>query len=316
MTLTITLTVAALAMFSACSVEGPPVYQGYVEGEFVHVAPGASGRLDRLFVQRGQTIAVDDALFQLEAAQETAAVRQADETLATAQAQLADLMTGKRSAEIEVLRAQLEQAVAAEKQSASQVERDTAQLEAGGISRAQLDEWRTRRDVDAARVRELKGQLAVAEQSARPAQIRAQTSQIAAANAAREQTRSRLDDKRVVAKQPGLIVDTLFREGEWVPAGSPVVRVLPPTNLKIRFFVPQASLSLFPLGSALKIQCDGCPTSVAGAVAYVATEPEFTPPVIYSNDTRAKLVFMIEARPSEDGAQVLRPGQPVVVTRQ
>jgi HlyD family secretion protein len=308
--------IAAIAGCAACATDGPATYQGYVEGEFVHVAAGTGGRLERLFVQRGQTIEADAPLFQLEAKQEAAAVHQADETAAAARAQLADLKTGKRSAEIEVIRAQRDQAVIAERQSASQLERDAAQFEAGGIARAQLDESRTRHDVDVARVRELAGQLAVADQSARPEQIRAQASQIAAADAAREQTQSRLDEKRVTAKQPALIVDTLFREGEWVPPGVPVVRMLSPANIKIRFFIPQSSLSLFPLGTTLAIHCDGCPPNVAAAVSYVSTEPEFTPPIIYSNETRAKLVFMIEARPSGDGVRVLRPGQPVTVTRQ
>jgi HlyD family secretion protein len=92
--------------------------------------------------------------------------------------------------------------------------------------------------------------------------------------------------------------------------------MLPPTNIKIRFFVPEPSLTLFPVGSKLAISCDGCPAVVAGAVVYVSTDPEFTPPIIYSNDTRAKLVFMIEARPTDEGARVLRPGQPVTVIRQ
>jgi HlyD family secretion protein len=309
------LTIGALVACSACSTPAPSTYQGYVEGEFVHVAPGVGGRLDKLFVQRGQTIDVDAPLFQLESKQETAAVRQADETVAAARAQLADLETGKRSAEIDVIRAQRDQAAIAEKLSAAQVERDAAQLEAGGIARAQLDESRTRHDVDLARVRELTGQLAVAEQSARPGQIRAQSSQIAAADAVREQSRARLDETHVAARQPGLIVDILFREGEWIPPGSPVVRLLPPTHIKIRFFVPEPSLSLFPIGGKLTIHCDGCPTSAA-AVSYVSTEPEFTPPIIYSNDTRAKLVFMIEARPDDDGRRMLRPGQPVTVSRQ
>jgi HlyD family secretion protein len=173
-----------------------------------------------------------------------------------------------------------------------------------------------RHEVNAARVREVTGQLAVAEQSARPEQIRAQESQIAAADAVRDQTRSRLDEKRLTAKQAGLIVDTLFREGEWVPPGSPVVRMLPPANIKIRLFIPQPSLSLFPVGTKLVIHCDGCPTDIAAAVSYVSTEPEFTPPIIYSNDTRAKLVFMIEARPSDDAGRTLRPGQPVTAGRQ
>jgi len=307
------LAIVAVTALAGCTKNSPGTYQGYVEGEFVHVGPSVAGRLERLFVVRGQSVEANAALFELEANQEAAAVRQADDALGAAQAQLADLRTGKRGAEVEVVKAQLEQATAAEKQSASQLARDTDQLEAGGISRMQLEASRAKHDVDVARVRELRGQLEVAELSARPEQIRAQTSQVAATRAAADQTRWRLDQKRAAAKQAGLVVDTLFREGEWVPAGSPVVRMLPPANVKVRFFVPQPALSLVPIGRTLTIRCDGCARAVAATVSYVSTEPEFTPPIIYSNDTRAKLVFMVEARPAVEGASTLRPGQPVEV---
>jgi HlyD family secretion protein len=311
-----TLTIAAIAALSACSKHNPGAYQGYVEGEFVHIGSGVAGRLERLFVARGQAVEANGALFELEANQEAAAVRQADEALGAAKAQLADLGTGKRRSEVEVARAQLEQATAAEKQSGSQLARDTAQLEAGGISRMQLEASRTRHEMDLARVRELEGQLEVAELSARPDQVRAQTSQVAAMRAAADQTRWRLDQKHVVATQAGVVVDTLFREGEWVPAGSPVVRMLPPGNVKVRFFVPQPSLGLVPIGRKLEVRCDGCANAAAATVSYVSPEPEFTPPIIYSNDTRAKLVFMVEARSAEEGAVLLRPGQPVEVVLQ
>jgi HlyD family secretion protein len=120
----------------------------------------------------------------------------------------------------------------------------------------------------------------------------------------------------VVTPQAGAVIDTLFREGEWVPAGSPVVRLLPPANVKVRFFVPEGSLTLFPVGKRLTVRCDGCAAAVESTVSYVSTEPEFTPPIIYSNETRAKLVFMIEARPAAEGASALRPGQPVEVVPQ
>jgi HlyD family secretion protein len=311
-----TLSFAATLVSWGCARNSPGTYQGYVEGEFVHVGSGVAGRLERLLVARGQAVAAKDPLFELESNQEAAAVRQADESLSAAQAQLADLGTGKRSAEVEVVRAQLEQARAAEKQSASQLARDTAQLEAGGIARMHLETSRAKHDVDAARVRELEGQLEVAELSGRPAQIRAQASQVAATRAAADQTRWRLDQKKIVASQAGLVVDTLFREGEWVPAGAPVVRMLPPSNVKVRFFVPQPSLGLVPIGRKLLVRCDGCDKAVSATVSYVSTEPEFTPPIIYSNDTRAKLVFMVEARPAVEEAQALRPGQPVEVAAQ
>jgi HlyD family secretion protein len=304
---------AAIVLASACAKSGAPAYQGYVEGEFVHVASGVGGRLQHLLVQRGQTVEAATPLFELESEQETAAVRQADDALSASRAQLADLGSGKRSSELAVIEAQLAQATASEQLSAAQLARDTAQLDAGGIARMQLEGSRAKHDVDAARLRELSGQLEVARMSARPEQIRAQSSQVAAASAALEQSQNRLDEKHVVAAAGGVIVDTLFREGEWVPAGSPVVRMLPPENLKVRFFVPQPAVAGFPVGRAVTIRCPGSDKPIAGTVTYASTEPEYTPPVIYSNDTRAKLVFMIEARPEAAAASSLHPGQPVDV---
>src|SRR5262245_11923747 len=106
--------VVALVALASCSRRGDGTYQGYVEGDFVHVGSGAAGRLEKLLVARGETVAEGAALFELEAEQEAAAVRQSDEQIRAAEAQLADLETGKRRVEVEVLEAQLEQALAAE----------------------------------------------------------------------------------------------------------------------------------------------------------------------------------------------------------
>jgi HlyD family secretion protein len=307
------IVLAAAAVLTACSGGGDGSYQGYVEGEFVHVGSGVAGRLERLLVQRGQSVTAGTPLYELESSQEAALVRQATEALTAAEAALADLGTGRRSAEVDVVRSQLAQARAAETFSAAQLTRDTAQFEAGGIARMQLDASRTQHDVDLARVRELESQLEVAELSARPEQIRGQTSQVEAARAAVDQARWRLDQLSPPAPAAGIVVDTLYRQGEWVPAGSPIVRMLPPENVKVRFFVPQAEISRLAVGQAVTIRCDGCAAQVAATVSYVATEPEYTPPVIYSNENRSKLVFMMEAEPGESQGDLLRPGQPVEV---
>src|SRR5262245_17178863 len=152
---------------AGCSGEGPSGYQGYVEGEYVYVASAVGGRLERLLVQRGQTVEAKAPLFALEAEQETAAKRQADEQLKATQAQLADLKTGRRSQEVDVAKAQLAQARAAEQQAARQMKRDEAQFEAGGIPRAQLDDSRANHSIKAARARELEGQLDVTRLPAR-----------------------------------------------------------------------------------------------------------------------------------------------------
>ena len=301
-------------ILAGCTGDGPPSYQGYVEGEYVHVASPVGGRLERLLVQRGQTIEAKAPLFQLESEEETAAKRQADEQLKASQAQLADLRQGRRNPELDVAKAQLAQAVAAEQQAAQQLKRDEAQFEVGGIPRAQLEDSRANHAIKAARVRELQGQLDVSRLPAREDQIRAQDAQVAAARAASNQSDWRLDQKHVSAALGGLVVDTLYREGEWVAPGAPVVRMLPPQNVKVRFFVPQAVAGGLKPGRNVALRCDGCGDDVPATVSYIASEAEYTPPVIYSNETRAKLVFMVEARPSIENAGRLRPGQPVAVT--
>lgn len=303
-------------ILAGCSGEKHATYQGYIEGEYVYVASPVGGRLDRLIVRRGQTVEAKAPLFELEADQETAAKRQAEEQLKASQAQLADLKLGKRNPELDVAEAQLAQARAAEEQAAQQLKRDEAQFEAGGIARAQLEDSRANHAIKAARARELAGQLEVSRMPAREDQIRAQNAQVAAARAASSQSGWRLDQKHVAATQGGLVVDTLYREGEWVPPGSPVVRMLPPANVKVRFFVPETVAGGLKPGRDVTLRCDGCEAEVTAQVSYISNEPEYTPPVIYSNETRAKLVFMVEARPSVANAPRLRPGQPVTVTLQ
>lgn len=301
------------ALLLACSGDKPSAYQGYVEGEYVHVASPVGGRLERLLVHRGQFVDAKAPLFQLEDDQETAAREQSQEQLKAAQAQLADLRQGKRNPELDVAEAQLAQARAAESQAAQQLKRDEAQFEAGGIPRAQLEDSRANHSIKAARVRELAGQIEVLRLPARQEQIRAQNAQVAAARAATDQSAWRLDQKHVAATQGGLVVDTLYREGEWVPAGSPVVRMLPPANVKVRFFVPETVVGGLKPGRAVALHCDGCEGDVPAQISYVSNEPEYTPPVIYSNETRAKLVFMVEAKPALENSPKLHPGQPVAV---
>jgi len=303
-------------VLGACSDKAPPGYQGYVEGEFVNVASPIAGRLDQLSVKRGDDVAPNARLYALEAVSEAAAQRQAQEQLRAAEAQLADLQLGKRPPEQDVTRAQLAQAQVDAQKSATHLARDEAQFRIGGIARAQLDDSRAAHAANVARVAQLTSELTVAQLPSRAEQVKAQAAQVAAARAALEQATWRLDQKSVLATRTGRVFDTLYREGEWVAAGSPVVRMLPPQNVKVRFFVQETDVGGLRPGRAIAIQCDGCGADIPATLTYVSTEAEFTPPVIYSNETRKKLVFMIEARPAVENAGRLHPGQPVSVRLQ
>jgi HlyD family secretion protein len=123
---------------------------------------------------------------------------------------------------------------------------------------------------------------------------------------------TRLARRRVFSPVAGTVEQLYYRVGELVPAGKPIVAILPPGNLKVRFFVNEASLPKLKLGDTVTVTCDGCGSPVSAKITFIARSSEFTPPVIYSMDERSKLVFMIEARTTTP--ERLRVGQPVTVT--
>lgn len=303
-------------LLSACSGEPSNVHQGYIEGEYVYVASPFGGQLDRLMVSRGQQAKLNAGLFTLDSTDEAAARQQAARQLQAAEAQLTDMQSGKRPVELDVTRAQLAQAQALDQQTAAQYRRDQAQFQLGAISKEQLEQSRAQQQSNRQQVRQLQSQLASNQLPARSDQIRAQAQQVEAARAALAQAEWKLNQKAQTSPKAGLVQDTLYREGEWVPAGSPVIKLLPPQNVKVRFFVSQKWVGTLRTGQKVSIHCDGCQRDIPATISFISGSAEYTPPVIYSNDTRDKLVFMVEARPSLADAPALHPGQPVEVTRQ
>ncbi|MDR5796920.1 HlyD family efflux transporter periplasmic adaptor subunit [Caballeronia sp. LZ008] len=301
---------------AACSHQDRDIYQGYVEGEFVYLGSSQSGKLTALSVARGQTLKAGTSAFMLESADEIAALDQAQRQLTAAQSQLEDILTGKRAPEVASVRAQLAQARANARKAALQLSRDEAQFSAGGIAKGQLDDSRANADAAAAQVRDLAEQVDIARLPGRPQQIAAQRAQVAAAQAFVAQAQWKVDQKRVAAPADGLVYDTLYRVGEWVQAGSPVVQMLPPQNVKVRFFVAEKMVGSLATGRAISIHCDGCTEDVPAKITYISNQAEYTPPVIYSNENRSKLVFMVEAHPQPADASKLHPGQPVGVRLQ
>ena len=106
--------------------------------------------------------------------------------------------------------------------------------------------------------------------------------------------------------------DVAYRAGEWVPAGAPIATLLPPANIKARFFIPETALGKIRVGQGAVIACDGCAQPIKGRITFIAPEAEYTSPLIYSKENRAALVFMVEAAP-EPGQAALHPGQPLTV---
>lgn len=304
----------ALLGVASCANPSQNLYQGYVEGEFVYLSASQSGTLTQLSVTRGQTVDAGAQMFVIDDVDEAQALIQAQRQWASARAQLADLQTGKRPPEVNVARAQLAQAVANAQQAALQLTRDEQQYRAGGIPKAQLDSSRANAQATAAMVKEQSNQITVSQLPGREKQIQAQAAQVDAAQASVAQAQWKLDQTRIAAPTHGLVYDTLYRRGEWVQAGSPVVQMLPPQNVKVRFFLPEKVVGSVQQGHAVTIHCDGCAAGIPATITYLAHNAEYTPPVIYSNDSRSKLVFMVEAHASVANAVKLHPGQPVSVT--
>lgn len=304
--------VIALAV-AGCDSPKNNALQGYAEGEYVRVGAPFAGTLVRLDVQRGGRVEAGSPLFALEAENESAARREAEDRLASAQAQLENLRKGRRPTEIEAVRAQLAQAQAAFVFTAAELKRQEDLLAKGFATRQQVEEARTAMARDRARVDELKAQVATAHLAARPDEIRAAQAQASAAKAALDQADWRLKQRTAVSTVAGVVADTLFVRGEWVGAGQPVVSLLPPENLKARFYVPETGLGAVKIGQPVELRCDGCGSPIRATITWIAPQAEYTPPVIYSKESRSKLVFLVEARPAAADATRLKPGQPLDV---
>jgi HlyD family secretion protein len=291
---------------------GPAQFQGYIEGEYVYVAAPVAGRLETLHVARGARIAAATPLFQLDRSSEQPARDDAAARLARAEANLADLRKGKRPSELESIEAQLAQANAMLELAEAELKRRERLVASNVASREAVDQARAAYERDKARVAELQAELKTAQLGARTDEIQAAEAEVTAARAQLAQAEWRLDQMSQAAPQAGVVVDTLYRPGEWVAAGAPVVSLLPPENVKVRFFVPEPRLGAIEVGDEVNVSCDACAPDLTAVISYISPDAEYTPPVIYSREMRAKLVYLVEAKPRQPTA--LRPGQPVDVT--
>lgn len=304
----------AVCVLAGCGEPAEHPLQGYVEGEYVRVAAPFAGTLQQMAVQRGGQIAEGAPVFTLENANETAARRQAQAQLRAALARAENLRSGRRPAEVETIAEQMREAQAARDLAAANLRRQEALSRSGFISRAALDDARTQLKREEAQVASLAAQVTAAKLPARTPEIRAAEADVEAAREALAQSDWRLSQRAVTAPVTGLVHDTYYVVGDWVAAGAPVASILAPTNVKARFFVPETALGRVRQGQAVQLRCDGCGAPINARIVFVSDRAEFTPPVLYSKENRAKLVYLIEAKPSPSDAARLHPGQPVDVT--
>jgi HlyD family secretion protein len=308
----------AAAAWLGCTLAGcdrpdPNRVQGYVEGEFVYVASAHAGRLEALEVRRGDQVKDGDPLFALDRNPELAARDEAERKLAQGRASWEDARKGKRPSEIEALAAQLEVTRAALDLSERTLKRHQAMSATDATSLQELDQARSTRDQDRQRVTQLEADLQTARLGARDDQVAAAEANARALEATLARAEWDLAQKNQRAPEGGLVFDTLYRPGEWVAAGRPVVVLLPPRNIKVRAFVPQGRIGAVRAGQPVRVTVDGAAAPYPGTVSFISPRAEYTPPVIFSQESRAKLVFLIEATFDPQVAANLHPGQPVDV---
>ena len=303
---------AGLAL-AGCAPALPDTLPGVIEAETLRLATGVAGRLVELPVRRGAAVEAGATLFRIESPDDAAALAEADARVAQLLAQRADLDKGKRPDELAVTAAQLTQARAAFAEAQAQWQRERGLAAQGFVSGTRVDALTAQRDEARARVAEIEAQQRVGRLAGRSDALGAASAALEASRAQAGQLRSRLADKTVRAPVAGVVDDTLFRVGEWVGAGTPVVSLLPPGALKARFFVAEPQLARIKPGDTVSLRCDGCPAPVEARIGFIAPSAEYTPPVIYSREQRARLVYLVEAWPSPADAQRLRVGQPVDV---
>ncbi|TFW16237.1 HlyD family efflux transporter periplasmic adaptor subunit [Massilia arenosa] len=301
------------ALLAGCRAEPPAYFPGYVEADYVRLASPIAGTLARSYVERGTHVQRGARAFVLEQDNERAARLEAEARQRRAAATLADLRKGSRPAELAVVESQLAQAQAALRLSQADLARESKLVAQNFVSPARIDELKAAVKRDEGRVREAASQLQVSRLGARSDALRAAEQDVQAAEAQAAQAQWRLDQKTMTIPADAEVADVLYRPGELVPAGTPVVTLLVQDYVRARFFVPQTGIGALRLGQQVSLRCDGCAGPVAANISFISRDAEYTAPIIYSQETRANLVFMVEAKPYGPGAAALHPGQPLEV---
>ncbi len=285
---------------------------GYIEGESLYLSSSVAGAVSQVSVVRGQRVAAGQPLFALDAGPLVAQRDRAAAVLAEAQARLADARKGQRPQELAVIDAQRAAAEASLRQAQAEYDRIAPLVRQGIYAPARLDTVRAARDSARANLRAVVSQRAAGSLGARPDAVRAAEAQVQQARDALSEAEAVLARTGPRAPAAARVEQVFFQTGEWAAANQPVVALIPDDRVKVRFFVPQRDLARYTVGRRITFTCDDCGKDLAATIDYVSPRPEFTPPIIYSRESRDRMVFLIEARP--DSPRTLSPGQPVDVT--
>lgn len=263
-------------LITSCSREPARVAQGYIEGRYTYMATNVSGRLMTLLVDRGFRIQKGQELFKLELQPESDIFQAAEENLAQALAQKDATIANLTYAKITY-------------------ERYKVLVVKNAIQQSALDNAKATFD-------------------STQAQLNQAEANIASLKATLAQAKWTMEQKSTFAPFDALVFDTYFRIGEFVPANQAVLSLLVPSDIKVIFYIYEPALGGLRLNDKVTVRCDTCDQAYIGRISFISPTAEFTPPVIYSNETNAKLIFRIEASFDAKDAYHLHPGQPVRVS--
>ena len=301
-------------IISGCSKAPETTWQGYLEGDFVYIASPLAGRLDQLAVVKGQQVKKSDLLFALESENERAAQSEANAQLSSAKAKLEDTKKGLRPSELAGLQARVGQAKANAELSRINLSREEELFKEKVISQSDYDHARLTYEANVKTVEQVISELDTAHLGARNDLIQAAQAAVLAAEAAKRRADWAIDQKIKTTPATALVYDTLYRAGEFVAAGMPVLTLLPPENLKIRFYVTEETFGRLKPGDKLAVKLGEKSEPIAATLSYFSPQPEYTPPILFNRDNRSKLVFMCEALFDHAPAGSLHPGQPVDIS--
>jgi HlyD family secretion protein len=303
---------AAIGLLPGFGGPAAPEFTGYIEAKYVYVAPASAGIIESFPVKEGQMVKKGDVLFVQTTAQLEAQVEAAEAQVASAHANWQNLVTGGRAEELAASQAAVNKARADLNLAQATFARSQKLFSSHTITQAQLDQDRATMESAQAALGQAQAQLALTALPAREEQQKAAEANYRAAVANAAKAKADLADRTVKAPVDGRIERTYYDAGEMAPAGSPVLALLPAEALKAEFYVPEADRMKLAMGQKVAVSCDGCPPGLLGSVTFLASDPQYTSPIIYSRDERSQLVFLAEATLQNPGN--ILPGQPVTVS--
>jgi HlyD family secretion protein len=301
-----------LAFIPGFGAPAAPQFTGYVEARYVYVAPASAGIIDKFDIVEGQQVTAGEPLFVQSTTQFQALYDSANAQVEAARADWKNLLTGGRPEELAAAQAVINKAQSDLTLARATLGRAQKLFASNTITQAQLDQDTEAVATAQAALAQAVAQKGVTALPAREEQQKAAQANLTAAIAAAAKARADLDDRTVTAPVSGRVERTFYDPGEMAAAGAPVVSILPSGAMKVEFYVTEPDRMKLAMGEQVDVACDGCGTGMTAKVSFMASDPQYTSPLIYSRDVRATLVYLAEATIDNPGN--ILPGQPVTVS--